>query len=53
MEYQPGPFVGSQMPKVQEADRVDLALKLETQATREEIPKPIPGIPKSMSQPKR
>ena len=32
---------------------MDPALKLETQARREGIPKPIPVIPESMSQPQR
>ena len=42
------------MPKVHRAHKlVDPALKPETQAGREGIPKPIPVIPKSVSQSSR
>ena len=42
------------MPKVHKADKVvDPALKPETQARRDGIPKPIPVIPKSVPQPQR
>ena len=46
--------VGTQMPKVHEADKVvDPALKPESQARKEGIPKLTSVIPKSMSQPQR